>query len=66
MLFVHWRNEQKDLIGSFGTYEARYNSVQTSLVSKRNEYEHHAEELEIARQMMENEEETMIKCRTRK
>ena len=56
MLFVPWRNEQKDLIGSFGTYEARYNSVQTSLVSKKNEYEHHAEELEIARQMMENEE----------
>ena len=56
MLFVPWRNEQKDLIGSFATYEARYNSVQTSLVSKRNEYEHHAEELEIARQMMENEE----------
>ena len=56
MLFVPWRNEQKDLIGSFGTYEARYNSVQTSLVSKRNEYEHHAEELEIARQMMENDE----------
>ena len=56
MLFVPWRNEQKDLIGSFRTYEARYNSVQTSLVSKRNEYEHHAEELEIARQMMENEE----------
>ena len=56
MLFVPWRNEQKDLIGSFGTYEAHYNSVQTSLVSKRNEYEHHAEELEIARQMMENEE----------
>ena len=56
MLFVPWRNEQKDLIGSFGTYEAQYNSVQTSLVSKRNEYEHYAEELEIARQMMENEE----------
>ena len=56
MLFVPWRNDQKDLIGSFGTYEARYNSVQASLVSKRNEYEHHAEELEIARQMMENDE----------
>ena len=56
MLFVPCRNEQKDLMVSFGTYEARYNSVQTSLVSKRNEYEHHAEELEVARQMMENEE----------
>ena len=56
MLFVPWRNEQKDLIGSFDTYEAHYNSVQTSLISKRNEYEHHAEELELARQIMEAEE----------
>ena len=56
MLFVPWRNEQKDLIGSFDTYEAHYESVQTSLISKRNEYEHHAEELELARQMMEAEE----------
>ena len=56
MLFVPWRNELKDLIGCFGTYEAHYNSVQTSLISKRNEYEHHAEELELARQMMEAEE----------
>ena len=56
MLFVPWRNEQKDLIGCFDTYEAHYNSVQTSLISKRNEYEHHAEELELARQMMEAEE----------
>ena len=49
MLFVPWRNEQKDLIGSFDTYEAHYNSVQTSLISRRNE-------LELARQMMEAEE----------
>ena len=56
MLFVPWRNEQKDLLGSFDTYEACYNSVQKSLISKRNEYEHHAEELELARQMMEYEE----------
>ena len=56
MLFVPWRNEQKDLIGSFDTYEAHYESVKTLLISKRNEYEHHAEELELARQMMEAEE----------
>ena len=61
MLFVPWRNEQKDLIGSFDTYEAHYVSVQnvsvqTSLISKRNEYEHHAEDIELARQMMEAEE----------
>ena len=56
MLFVPWRNEQKDLLGSFDTYEAHYNSVQTSLIPKRNEYEHHIEELELARQMMEDEQ----------
>ena len=56
MLFVPWQNEQKDLLGSFDTYEAHYNSVQTSLISKRNEYEHHIEELELARQMMEDEQ----------
>ena len=56
MLFVPRRNEQKDLLGSFDTYEAHYNSVQTSLIPKRNEYEHHIEELELARQMMEDEQ----------
>ena len=56
MLFVPWRNEQKDLLGSFDTYETHYNSLQTSLIPKRNEYEHHIEELELARQMMEDEQ----------
>ena len=56
MLFVPWRNEHKDLLGSFDTYEAHYNSVQMSLFPKRNEYEHHIEELELARQMMEDEQ----------
>ena len=56
MLLVLWRNEQKDLIGSFDTYEAHYNSVQTTLISKRNDYKYHAEEFELARQMMETEE----------
>ena len=43
-------------LGSFDTYEAHYNSVQTSLIPKRNEYEHHIEELELARQMMEDKQ----------
>ena len=55
MLFV-WRNEQKDLLGSFDTFEAHYKSVQTSLIPKRNEYEHLVKELELARQMMEDEQ----------
>ena len=37
MLFVPWRYEPKDLLGSFDTYEAHFNSVQTSLIPKRNE-----------------------------
>ena len=56
MFFVPWGNEQNKLIGYVDTYKAHYNSVQTSLISKRNEYEHHAEELELARQMVEAEE----------
>ena len=56
MLFMPWRNEQKDLIGSFGTYRAHYNTMKESLEIKRNQYEHHIEELELARQMMEAEE----------
>ena len=54
MLFVPWQNEQKDILDYFDTYEAHYNSVQTSLIVKRNE--HHIEELELARQMMEDEQ----------
>ena len=56
MLFMPWRNEQKDLLGSFGTYRAHYNTMKDSLELKRNQYEHHTEELELARQMMEAEE----------
>ena len=56
MLFVPWRKEQKDLLGSFDTFEAHYNSVQTSLIPPKNEYEHHIEELELARQMIEDEQ----------
>ena len=56
MLFMPWRNEQKDLLGSFETYRAHYNTMKESLEIKRNQYEHHSEELELARQMMEAEE----------
>ena len=56
MLFTPWRNEQKNLISSFDTFEALYNSLKTSNESKSNECEHHTEELELARQMMEDEE----------
>ena len=56
MLFIPWRNEQKDLLASFDTFEAHYNSLKTSIEPKSNEYEHHTEELELARQMRADEE----------
>ena len=37
------------------TFEANYKALKTSIESKSNEYEHHAEELELARQMMEDQ-----------
>ena len=56
MLFIPWRNEERDLISGFKTFEAHYKALKTSIESKSNEYEHHAEELELARQMMEDED----------
>ena len=32
MLFVPWRNEQNDLLGTFNTFEAHYKSIQKSLM----------------------------------
>ena len=56
MLFMPWRNEAKDLLSTFDTYKAHYDSMKTSLEAKGNEYEHHVDELEIARQTAEAEE----------
>ena len=52
MFFIPWRNEEKYLISGFVTFEAHYKALKTTIESKSNEYEHHAEELELARQMM--------------
>ena len=43
MLFIPWRNEEKDLISGFETFEAHYKALKISIESKSNEYEHHAE-----------------------
>ena len=56
MLFIPWQNEEKDLKSGFETFEAHYKALKISIESKSNEYEHHAEELELARQMMEDED----------
>ena len=56
MHFIPWQNEERDLISGFETFEAHYKALKTSIESKSNEYEHHAEELELARQMREDED----------
>ena len=56
MLLIPWRNEQKDLLASFDTFKAHYNSLGTPIESKSNDHEHHTEELELARQMIQDEE----------
>ena len=56
MLFMPWRNEVKDLLGSYETCAAHYNVLKDSLESKRSHYEHHIEELELARQMAEEDD----------
>ena len=38
MLFMPWRNEQKDLLGPFETYTAHYNSMKISHEAIRNEH----------------------------
>ena len=53
MLFIPWRNKAKDLFGSYETYKAHYNVLKDNLESKRSQYEHHIEELELVRQMAE-------------
>ena len=56
MHFIPWKNEQKDLLASSDTFEAHYNALKISTESRSIEYEHHTEELELARQMIQDEE----------
>ncbi|XP_060603693.1 uncharacterized protein LOC132756597 [Ruditapes philippinarum] len=55
LLFYPWRNEEKDLLGHFATYKEQYESVQNAVNEKCACYEHHVDELELARNMAEAE-----------
>ena len=41
MLFIPWRNEEKDIIPGFETFEAHYEALKTSIEPRSNEYEHY-------------------------
>ncbi|XP_033746958.1 uncharacterized protein LOC117332184 [Pecten maximus] len=55
MLFLPWRNEEKDILGGHETFEQHYNSKANIIKAKQKQYEHHYEELEQARQQAEGE-----------
>ncbi|XP_053402924.1 uncharacterized protein LOC123548901 [Mercenaria mercenaria] len=56
LLFHPWRNELTDLLpANFSTYKEHYESLKETVDQKCSYYEHHAEELEIARDLAEAE-----------
>ena len=55
LLFLPWRKEDTDLISTYNTYKDHYTAVKGRVDSKCKEYEHHVEELELAREMAEND-----------
>ena len=55
LLFLPWRNESTDLIGTYESYKYHYTAVRRMVDHKCKEYEHHAEELELARERADND-----------
>ena len=48
MLYTPWRNEQKDLIKDFNTYEESFEAQKNNITETRNQYEHNSEVLDKA------------------
>ena len=57
LLFLPWRNELLDLMANFQSYKDHYKAVQKQIDDKCREYEHHAEEIDMAREVAEIDEE---------
>ena len=55
LLFFPLRNEQLDIKGSHDTFEAHYLQQKNLIDVKVQQYEHHVEELEQARELAEND-----------
>ena len=55
MLFFPWRNEETDILSGFPTYKDHYDSIKRTIDAKNRLYEHHVEELVIARHVAEAE-----------
>ncbi|XP_053405183.1 uncharacterized protein LOC128558914 [Mercenaria mercenaria] len=57
LLFLPWRNEVLDLLANYESYKDHYLAIKAKIDCKCMEYEHHAEQIEIAREMAEVDEE---------
>ena len=55
LLFLPWRNEDTDLISTYKTYKDHYTAVRGWIDCKCREYENHVEELQLAKEMAEND-----------
>ena len=56
MLFLPWRNKEKDLYGGFKTFMEHYKAKKQLITPTRKKYERYNEELEVAVEEMANEE----------
>ena len=56
LLFHPWRKEESDLLGMFDSYKKHYESIKASIDMKCSEYEHHVEELDLAKAVAEPDE----------
>jgi len=54
MLYSPWRNEEKDLILNFQTYQESFESQKVNITERREQYEYHSELLDKAMQDIEN------------
>jgi hypothetical protein len=60
MLFLPWRNEEKDLLGDFDTYTEHYENRKHDIDQKRQEYEHNASTIDDARERAEIDDRTLF------
>ncbi|XP_062590040.1 uncharacterized protein LOC134251654 [Saccostrea cucullata] len=59
LLFLPWRNENADLLGSHQTYEQHYSQKASIIQMKQRQYEHFVDELEQARLQAEEDLDNM-------
>jgi endonuclease/exonuclease/phosphatase (EEP) superfamily protein YafD len=60
MLYTPWRNEKKDLLKYFQTYQDRFQDVKDVIEKNRKQYENHSEVLDQAVQDIESDEYNIV------